>query len=88
MDGFTPAFFLHLFIAIASGGVAYGAIRQDLRHIHEQIAALSELIADGKRLREALARETTTSVREIMEKMESVHGRIARIEGYREGSKD
>lgn len=35
MEGFTPSFFLQLIIAIASGGVAYGAIRSDLSRLQK-----------------------------------------------------
>lgn len=36
-EGFTPTFFLQLIIAIASGGVAYGAIKADIRSMHERL---------------------------------------------------
>lgn len=78
MDWFTPQFFLQLLIAMASGGVAYGAIKKDLTNA---IAGL----AREERLREKLGTDTDASIHDIRNKMQGIDGRVSRIEGFKEG---
>lgn len=71
MDGFTPTFFLQLFIAIASGGVAYGAIRADLA---EQKRRIDEEVRLREKLEESL-HGVRSHVNTLGLKVASIEGR-------------
>lgn len=74
MDGFTPAFFLNLVIALMSGGIAYGVLKTDLKNT---IAGLTE----ERRLREDLDKSTDKSFRRVNDDLQVVNNRVATLEG-------
>jgi hypothetical protein len=74
MDGFTPQFVLEVLIAVGSAGGVYGAIRTDLKNQREGIA-------EEKRLREKLAKDTDESIHDVRSDIEGVSGRVYVIEG-------
>lgn len=74
MDGFTPAFFLNLVIAIMSGGIAYGVLKTDLKNT---IAGL----ANELRLREEHEKKDDQTHHDIRDEMSGVSNRVSIIEG-------
>lgn len=76
MDGFTPTFFLEVLIAVGSAGAMYGAIKNDLKSMHEKIATET-------RLREALAEETGKAIHSVRGAVQEVGLKIAAMEGER-----
>lgn len=81
MEGFTPAFFLQVVIAIGSAGAMYGAIRADMKN-------LMRSIDDDRRLREMHAKEDDESFRDIRDELQVQHGRIASLEAQHNIVKD
>lgn len=76
MDGFTPTFFLEVLIAVGSAGAMYGAIKNDLKSMHEKIATET-------RLREGLEAEMARSLHSIRGAVNDVGLKVAKIEGER-----
>jgi hypothetical protein len=71
--GLTPSFFLQVFFI---AGAVYGAVRLDLKYMHEKIA-------DEKRLREVLAIDVYKEIHDVREGINSVALQVAVIEGER-----
>lgn len=73
MEGFTPAFFLQLVIAIGSAGAIYGAVRADLKN-------LMRSVDEDRRLREKHAEDDDKSFHDIRGELSVHHGKISRLE--------
>ena len=74
MEGFTPTFFLQVVIAIGTAGAVYGAIKADLKHMHQRLE-------DEIRLREAHAAADDISFHDVREHLVNIGNRVSRIEG-------
>lgn len=74
MEGFTPAFFLQVIVAIGSGGLAYGALRADLKN-------LMRSVDEERRIREAHEREDDQTHHDIRDAVGVLSNRLARMEG-------
>lgn len=74
MEGFTPAFFLQLLIAVGTAGAVYGAIKADLRNMHRQ---LEELKGDFK----DHVKSDDETHHELRQADQAALGRVSTIEG-------
>jgi hypothetical protein len=74
MDGFTPTFFLQIVIAIGTAGAVYGAIKADLRNMHERMD-------EEREAAKAHRKEDDESFHDIRDKIGGIAGRVARMEG-------
>lgn len=74
MEGFTPAFFLQIVIAVGTAGAVYGAIKADLKNLHHRVSEERE----ERRKHEA---EDDATFRDLRDKLGEVSNRVARNEG-------
>lgn len=74
MDGFTPAFFLQVVIAVGSAGAMYGAVRADLRNMMRGID-------EERRLREEHEKSDASAHHDIRGTIQAVSNRVALLEG-------
>lgn len=74
MDGFTPAFFLQVVIAVGSAGAMYGAVRADLRNMMRGID-------EERRLREEHEKSDDSTHHDIRRTIQAVSNRVALLEG-------
>ena len=73
MDGFTPAFFLNLVIALLSGGIAYGVLKTDLKN------TIAGLLKETE-LREQHEKEDDKTHHDIRGEVGAVSNRVAVLE--------
>lgn len=74
MEGFTPAFFLQVVIAIGSGGLAYGVMKADLKN-------LMRSVDEERRIREKHEKDDDETHHDIRNELGILSNQVARMEG-------